>query len=128
MHNDVAASSLFAAIAFPFFCIMSIVAFEDKESPNVTCERVVRLRPAWVRYNYIHRGGDLRNLSMMEYIGSFRVTSQSPNADPPLTNFRYYLNTMEYMEIFCSDNEAIEEAGREMQEMPATADPNRWCL
>lgn len=104
-------------------------AWDDKESPNARIERVVKLRPGWVEYDYRYRGEELRYLNRMEYVGSCKLVSTLPNADPPLKNYRYYMDFVEYADINRRHDAAFEQATlAEIQEMPPTADPHQWFL
>jgi len=102
---------------------MQFAVVDDKQSPNAQLERVVRLRPGWVRHDYVNRSTELENMNLMDFIGSVKSAIILPNADPPLVNYRHYLDTVKFVDIMSGSNAVDPNTREERQEKPPTANP-----
>ena len=67
---------------------MSLAVTERKESPDALLERVIEMRPGWLKMDYQHRGPELQALNVVQYVDKIGMPSPQDPSEPPLTNYR----------------------------------------
>lgn len=67
---------------------MSLAVTERKESADAVLERVIEMRPGWLKMDYQHRGPELQSLNVVQYVDKIGFPSPKDPSEAPLTNYR----------------------------------------
>jgi|UniRef100_A0A7S3F5A1 hypothetical protein len=106
---------------------MSLAVTQKKDSPDATLERVVEYRPGWLKMDYQHRGKDLLELNVVEYVDKIGMAVAKDPIQPALRNYRYYFDMNNFAEA--RDSLAIDaQTTAEMKAMPTGSDIPTWFL